>query len=586
MKDPKKDNPDLDVLAEKLRNLKKPSLDEIKKENLKFHILAKLKESVPEEVPFSLMKVRHYVRLMVERVDFSSSDKARIREKVYEFMETKKQQRFFWSDLFSFGKRAVAACLLIFVFFGFFSFMKVSTFVVRAESFTKLDTFFGEVVVERDGEKLSPYQGMEMREKDKIITGKDGYAIITYFDDSVSRLSSGSEVIIESLTKDLSNPLFSYIEMDLIDGSMWSKVLNLVGDDSSFVVGAKQVEATAKRAAFNIEVDDEKVEIQVYSNNIELKGENSLEKIVSGNKAVVEEKSLIVIALNEDEKSEDWVQKNLENDKQYLIDVDKRLLAARMEAMGVDSEGEFSVESSFAEDLNLFLTFDDVSKKKKELDLKDKTFIKAQVKLFDLDLSEQEQLELDLAITEFVDEMKGFKDFVDEIALTDKEYAEELRAYMQEKISAHKKDLKGVLPESPLYEVKEVVAELELLFVENESELVALKTEKALDKLAEAEDISVASEPAIAEVLVEKSKEEITTAIEIADGLEGGVVADMKEVSEAIAEAEKNVEKGIAGVEISSTVIEEEEVVEEVVVEEKYGVTIEGDKALSPLLEF
>jgi len=85
--------------------------------------------------------------------------------------------------------------------------------MVYADTFTKLDYVEGDVSVERAGERLEVVPGMEIFEEDQIQTGENGLAVIKYFDDSISRLSADSKLLVSSLKKDGNSFLGQMIDM-------------------------------------------------------------------------------------------------------------------------------------------------------------------------------------------------------------------------------------------------------------------------------------------------------------------------------------------------------------------------------------
>jgi uncharacterized protein YpmB len=73
-----------------------------------------------------------------------------------------------------------------------------------------------------------------LKEDDYIIVGKDSEAVITWMDDSVTRLNSGSTIHITQLTVDSNDPTNTGISFDIFNGEVWSKAVNIVNDKSTF----------------------------------------------------------------------------------------------------------------------------------------------------------------------------------------------------------------------------------------------------------------------------------------------------------------------------------------------------------------
>lgn len=601
---------EIEKLTDDLKTLKKPLLSVESKEKMKRNVLCGLQ--IFESVKSSL----------------DIGTRARIKERIFMMIEEHSQKRFFFGNFFAFHKKLVSGVLMLALVFGTFGFLNVNTGVVRAATFTVVESYSGEVFVERDGEVVNVYSGMQLFENDAISTAENGRVVIEYFDDSVSRLSGETRVVLEKLARPDGSPVKSNVEVLVVRGTVWSKVLNLVESGSSFVVRANNVYASTKRAAFNVKVDEESFEIGVFKNSVEVKGEGNVEHVMTGKKLVISEdlsKNTEIKDVEISEAGDEWVRENLKYDRQYLSDVENRLLAARAEAMGIDIDDELSFDRSMQENALLFLTFDDVKTKKIELDLAEKNFIAAQIKLHGNNLSDEDRDAAMMAIDDFGEEVRAFYDFTDNIALTDEAYAEELQAEVSEMVMANKKDLSIVTPDSPIYLARNVVEDLELLQAKDDSEMAGLKLQHAVDKLVAVEDAVYDDVPGpSSEVIVEYMQNvgEALDLIEILDVKDEysrvakeNLVAkasqdiDFLEATNVVTQVDlvklRNdvtriakqdevpvIEENIVVapiVAVESTEISEEADVEvaevETVVSGPFGVSILGDKPLSPLLE-
>ncbi len=572
MQNDNQDNSKLENLCKALSRLEKPVLKEEKRNILKNNLLMKIKVPIVD-----------YIRNLVLSVRIDYSKKISMKERILSLIEESSQQKWFWSNLFIFQRKFVSAVIILCLGFSMFLFVNVDTNinnVVMAETFTTLYSFSGEVLLERDGEFIDLKEGMSIYEKDRLITGVDGIASVKFFDDSISRLSSDTEIIINKLFKPRDSQVQSYVEISIEDGNVWSKVLNLVEEKSSFVVQAMDVYASAKKAAFNVEVSDEEIEINVFKNVVDVKTSDGVETVVSGQKAVLsQEKEVAVEKIDDIEKESAWVKGNLNSDKEYLTEVEQKLLAAKMESMEVETNDEAM----------LFLTFDDVKKKKMELDIAEKDFIAAEVKLSDKNLTEEDLKVIDQTFLNFSDTVSSFYDLVDEVSHTDSKYADELNLYVEEKILLQKKNLSLVLPDSPSYKAKEVINDLELLTAEDEQEALKLKSEQEFSKLSEAEEVFDKGDKELAAKIVDDYKTGVEEVKETIDSLN---IEDEQQVV-LKDELSNDVEKGsklLDGINIEGLSEEEivnaeegieqvEEITESIIIDKD-----EWDKPLSPLL--
>ena len=565
-------------LEETLRSFDKPSLDPKSKSLIKSNLMSEIGRS---------NKVVSYIRSLVAQLDFGNVERAVIKENIFLAIEKTSQKSFIWERLFGFSKSFVSGCMVFFLVFGMFSFLTVDTRVTYAQTFTTLDTYFGNVLVKRDGVSLVLEEGMKLQEKDEIVTGDDGFAVVKYFDDSISRFASNTDVVINSLNELEKNSVNTYVEISLLEGTMWARVVNLV-DDSSFVVKTSDLSTFTKRAGFNIEIQDEGAEVDVYNHSVEIEKAGKTQKIVSGQK-VVAAVDIELEEINDDDETIAWVQDNIESDKEYLLEVEERLIAAKVESLDIDLEDEFSLDDSITEDVRSFMTFGDVNKAKLELDLAEKDFIAAELKSHDLDLTEKEGVNVTAARSVFSNEVEEFLDIIDEVSATDEEYAEELRVYVEDKILLYKKD------SSLTEESDDVIEDLEILVANDEDEVAEVKLDQALDKLADVEDVLDEGDVEQASELVEKVGEDIDVlidegvdiedAFDIKENLQKELEEKIKE-EEALVEEEEVIEDSEAEIEDIEDEVVESVYVPVVVEKDPYGVEVQGDKPLPPFSSF
>ncbi len=503
MNEKENQNPGLKKLAQELTALEKPCLSADSRGSLKKRILIRTDAYLTGDI-----------KLAAKGPVLDMIEKARIKERIFALIEQSAQKRFIFRRYFLYQKKFVSAFLLFCMVFGFIGFVNTGVRVSRAETFTRIDEFSGEVKLERKGKVIDVYEGMEVKENDFLFTGDNGYASIKYFDDSVSRLSNETKLQINKLYKPSDSFVKTYVEVSLIEGALWSRVLNLVEEESSFVVKAKDVQFSAKKAAFNVEVEGGGVNATVYKRDVEVKGGDKVSKILKGEKVTVDTNKQIKIEQDiqgDDPVKDEWIAKNLDDDEQYLQEVEERLILAKAESVGIQTDEDFSFEKNLKEETIEFFTFDDVKKKKLELDLKEKNFLAAQVTLSKENVSAEEKEKANKAINDFKSGVTEFYGFIGEIEATDIDYAADLKQYADELILAQKKDLSIVLPDSPLYEAKRVVADLEYLGIDDPVEIAEIKNEQLKDKISDAEDTK---DEKIKEAVIAEVKEE---ALKIAE---------------------------------------------------------------------
>ncbi|MFA7685431.1 MAG: FecR domain-containing protein [Candidatus Gracilibacteria bacterium] len=503
--------PDLEKLAQEILGLEKPVLLSAKKDFLRDNILKQVSLAKEYDVETQFSKVIGYIKRLAGLLKLDLPKRAGMKERVFAAIENTTQKSFFWRNLVIFNKKMISGSIVALLFLGMFSFVSVDTSVVMAQTFTVIESFTGEVDVVRDGKAMEVVSGMDLFEGDEIVTGGDGLVVVRYFDDSITRLSANTEVIINKLFR-TEGSVQTYVEIGLESGVVWSRVMNAVGGESAFVLKAKDVQTKAKKATFNVKLADDKLEVEVFNRSVDISRGDKSEKVLRGQKALINGQ-VEVVALAESEKNVDWVKTNLESDKQYLAVAEERLLDAKIESMGKDAP----IGTSFREDVAVFLTFNDVDKQKKELDIAEKNLIAAEIKLSNPDLSEEDKIEAEGALTSFADKAKVFNKTVKDVGYSDQKYSQELKQFLDNKILTHQKELSTIMPDSPLYQVKEVVDEVALAGISDSTELVGKTLDQVSEKLAVAEDAAVLGRTDVSQEVVDNSKKELGNVVEMID---------------------------------------------------------------------
>jgi len=536
----------------------KNKIEEQIDDNLKPFLSTASKQRIKERVFKKIHAAEsQMVKQVAEQVVIDNVKKAQIKERVFEQIQELSKKPFNFG-LLSWSKRFVTALTLTVFVFSIVNIMPSGGQVVFAEGFTKVGDVSGEVYLERAGEYLEVSEEMELKEQDRIVTGSDGFIEIEFFDESISRMSSNGEVKIKKLFRPDQSSVRSYVEVSIESGTLWSRVVNLVEKDSAFVVQAGGTYATArKKAAFNMEVVDQEVEVEVFSNVVEVKTAKKLENVVSGKKAVVQsDEDVDVEELVEQEREVTWVKENIDSDNKYINDVEKKYIAAKMELTGVVEDEVVEIKDSKVDKVVLLMTFDDVKQAKKELDIAEKKFIAAELKLAENDLTEQDLQQIEQEMDLFREEIKEFKEVVKDVEIKDSKYAEELDAYLEDKVLNQKKALNTTLPDNPSYKAKEKLKEVELdLAQDDPDKLEEVVKEQRQEKLTEAEEGVLKGDTKTAMQAIDQYEEELqdeSDQEEIVDEVE-------KELKDEIDKSLQMVEKDRGAVDLE-TVDEQEEV--------------------------
>ena len=563
-----------------LKKVEKPSISEYRKNLLKANLMNQIETG--QEVPMSrsLVRVAEFVKSAAESVRVSTKDRVMMKEDLFESMHRSRFKVFISGLRFS-GRRFVSSMAVASMVFGLVSFVTVDVNVALAESFTVVEELSGDVSLYRKGVSLDVYKNMAVLEGDEVMTGKDGFVSITFVDESVLRLSEETDISVNHLVYDLRDKTKSYIEIEVQKGSVWSRVLNLFGDDSVFVVKAGEFFTKAKKAAFNIKVDELETSVEVYHHVVDV--ETSAEgktKVAGGERVVSVQNSKPQLSAFREEDENSWVKQNLEDDKVYVAKVEEKKKEAR-EVAAVDSLKPFK---SLKTGVQKYLTFDDISQAKNAFNSVQQGFVEVEVMLETGEISYEDAK---VVLDGFVEEVDRFKRVIENVRENgDDIYANELKSYLSEELSQYKKDLAAVLPESPLYAAKEVVLAAEVVAAEGDEEMIVVKAGQVSVKLAEASDLAEAGR----DDLAKEALDDYADAVEEATR-EVGALGDTKGREKALEDLADAVEGGV-GVVDSLTEDELTVIVDvDIDVVDGEGAAQAGDsvldqKPLDPLLEF
>lgn len=517
---------ELEKLVKTLQSFDRISLSDADKTDLRARIFAKI---TPES------KLIHDIAEVSKSTAMTMSRKAVIKERVFEKLENISQSRFSWTSIFDFSRKLVSSAMAFLLVFGVFSYFNPKNSVVSAASF--VNEVKGGVTLYRGGEQVDVGVGMSVEQGDTFVTGVDGSVEIYFFDSTKAHLAPNTQVVLETLS--------SQIEMNLVNGRVWSKVIDVeMENENSFVLIAGDNQVTTDKGAFDVMLEDDELAVGVFNNSVEVITDNGVtEKLSSGQKFLLGEDKREVADISEDEKQLAWVKENLADDKQYISEVEKKLLVAKLETLGIEVDDEFNFEESVSGKSLSFLTFDDVDSQRVELDAAEENFVLAQAKLVEKgdSLTEDEKVEIYKALKEFEEVVKDSYAFSADIALTDEKYAEEFKAYVDEKIAGHKQVLALSLPDSPVYAVKEIVNQLQLSSTTDAVLLAEIKADQLQEKISEVEDISelaeISSEVQDLKAMVDKVTDGTTidsNVVETLQGLEKSVAVTVEEPVEPV----------------------------------------------------
>lgn len=204
--------------------------------------------------------------------------------------------------------------------------------------------------------------GQEVFVGDTIRTGSTGNATIAFEGKGESRLGKNSEVHVGRLDRSATTPFA--VELQLVTGRVWNRVLRLLDLDESYVVQTNSVVATVRGTAFDFQSTTTGTTLWVSDSAVEVSGS------IRGNLAQTLPAPLIITEgfmatfelsgghggskpIDEASRQSDWFVKNILNDTAFLRATTERL-NAKMTALGASRPESLTDKlTKFSERLHL-----------------------------------------------------------------------------------------------------------------------------------------------------------------------------------------------------------------------------------------
>lgn len=478
---------------EKLRKCSYITLSEEKKESLKRQIISALPKILEQEFGFEVIigKIKQLALAILPGQYFRTL----LREKLITLVEFH-PVRGLPAILRPGLRRKVFALSMSFVFL--FTLVFHYTFQierVEASFLTTIEQTTGSVDIIRGKDVITGAPGFVLRTDDIIRTGKDSRATIRFLDQSVSRLSEDTEIKISRLFVNPLNKTETIIEIILHRGRLWSRVINLINNISSFQVKAVNTVAVAKKkAAFDVSISAKgKAKVAAVKNKVDLTvatEKKVLETtLVKGFSAEIKDTQSAapskIVSEKIGDKEDLWILENLEADKTYIEAIKQETKEQIQDQIKVLPGNPFYAIKGLTEDTKIALTLNDVDRQKKILITVSEKLAEALAMLEKGDKAKTDEL-----LAEFQTELFGVLSWVKEFEISHPAEARELKLLVSELLASYDKQLAIILPTDILYPLKEAVSETKLLAAENPLEKTEESLAQATNKLLEASDLA------------------------------------------------------------------------------------------------
>lgn len=503
-----------------VRDLPQVSLSEDKVARMKKDLMRSItvrSEKQIEEMSFETLIAK--IKALAAEINPSPVFKMFVKEKLMLLMEFNSQQTFSrWPSWLRQHKKVWAtALLMLFVFTTVFNFT-FNINRVEASAVTILEESIGDVSILRDSIVIPGTAGIYLRTDDVIRTGFASKAVIRFLDQSVSRLDENTEVKISKLFVNPLNKTETMVEIVLDHGRLWARVVSLIDNFSNFKVKAKNTVATAKKkAAFDVSLSaNGQATVSAVHNKIDLTVATDKKVIettlVKGYTAKVESDLPALPQIQEADvlnaANNQWVADNLAQDKVYIETVKQEAQDALTDQVKMSPYNPLYGVKELSEGTKLAMTIDDFERQKKSLYMAQEKFAEAQAVLAKGDLEKGQSL-----LGDFQSQVKAVFDWAVQAEAVYPEKALELENMVTAILNEYQKKLSLMLPEDPLYGLKEVISQTLISVATNPQQKTEQMLSRAGDKLLEAHDLAEQGNTVAAKKQVEAYSQAISDVV-------------------------------------------------------------------------
>jgi hypothetical protein len=456
------DDKDAEKLIISLKKLAKPFLEETEKQAMKAGIFDKIAaECGPAH--FSFIDLIANIKKIAAKVFLPVQSAALMKERVLNSAE-----RNAGSPVSTFYGRSFRAAMSLFLLIIF----TATTFLggmyrvpVALASGTFLDEVEGDVLVMRDGHTIPGQKDLSLNSGDVVVTLDKSSVTIHFLDDSIGRLSENSGLKMQVLYSSPDNPLITDVQLVLMEGRLWGRVINLIDERAGFSVVTPEVQThVVKKASFDIYTKDNVTKLAVFDNAVDLMSADSskdipVKTVIAGYKAEVNgavDENLQVKLISDDDPeiqaSKAWVAKNMVEDGKYGQSVAYEVTADVLNA-GIENEPRVPV---FA-DADLEKLKQDFLKYYNDLIVAETMLVRQNHKM---GIS---------YLRSFTGGMQNIESALTVFDVTDPANADLFRQMVSGKINIQMKDMAAFLPGEALYPVKEVLEGASVLMVRDDA---------------------------------------------------------------------------------------------------------------------
>ncbi len=238
-----------------------------------------------------------------------------------------------------------------------------------------------------EGEFQKVTEEVDLKEGDTVKTDETGSARIVLFDTNEVTLDSNSEVVIEESFIDGETPFLTKIKLNLKQGQVWNRLLELLHPDAYFEVESGGVVATVRGTIFNMSNTDGEIGVSVLENSVALSqaGETEVvqtvgvdEEIVFNLEKIKDLKEAKIEKITKSIKEGKWFKNNFLRDetfREFIKERRDRILGQ----VGPLPGSRFYPAKNLGERIAALLTFDKAARAEKIKNFQARKFLAARM---------------------------------------------------------------------------------------------------------------------------------------------------------------------------------------------------------------
>lgn len=467
-------------------------LNVVDSSNLKRRLLIAAERNVRDEfLPFSLKRLVVAIQNIGQKTLPSLSASLKLKNKLMDFIEYTAPVGFTGSVFGGFRYfQTIFASVLLFLFVLTGVFLPLRVPITHAARSNYFEEVTGNVFVLRSGQLLKAGQNFTLQASDVIVTKENSFASVRFFDDSVSRLDSNTQLELKRLYTEPLNPIATQVELLLQEGSLWSRVLNLVDENSLFKVETAKVSTTvSKKATFNLSAHFYETTLAVFDNMVDFAFVDDFssgrKSVLAGFKTHVSSDGAVRTSLINDEneangKISDWVEVNLKLDKIH----NDKVAQEKTNALTALVPSPDLPKQTLSPPKEKVFTNHEIEKLRLQFLDAEKRFLLGETFL----TRDHGEVGLKL-ISEFKNTVKTITLRLKDFEKIDLLNSGLLRSMIESKVGKLRKDLATLLPGDALYLVKEIVNETELLLANSYVDRTAMRLSQLMDMLLDVQEL-------------------------------------------------------------------------------------------------